>query len=290
MARLVFILLMIVFSKCGWAQDDQWWIRNVNWDGISHWSKYINYVPGNLGPNALPVPKMSNGSSDSLNSFSVSVMYHSMKGDKTTNLALYGNYVIVKDRISVDAFWVPFEYFQVSHALKEQRKIFYYVYNQKTATGDMHVNFNFSLLNKIRDKVQLNVRTGYRYATSTQQAAARMTDAAGYYFDISAARPFQKKSKLKMVLMAGFLAWQLPRNAQDDAFLFGAGVEYNKKKFQLQTHVTGYLGYLNNGDKPIVYRLRAGNNKKGMNWFAQFQKGLHDFKYTSGELGGKFVF
>jgi len=290
MPRLLFLILSFFFTYTVCAQDDQWWIRNVNWDGFSHWSKYIKYNASNLGPNALPVPKLSNGRIDSLNSFSFSTMYHSMKGDQTGNLALYGNYVLVKDRISVDAFLVPFEIFNVTHALKEQRKIYFYVYNQNTAMGDLHVNFNINLLNKIKDKVQLSLRTGYRYATSTQPAAARMTDAPGYYFDISASRKFHKQSNWKYAAMLGMYVWQLPTGPQNDAVLFGAGIEYNKKQFQLQSNITGYLGYFNNGDRPIVYRLRAGSNKKGMNWFAQFQQGIHDFKYTTGEMGGRFVF
>lgn len=290
MPRLLFLILCFLCSHTLCAQDDQWWIRNVNWDGFSHWSKYIKYNSSNLGPNALPVPRLSNGRIDSLNSFSVSTMYHSMKGDQTGNLALYGNYVLVKDRISVDAFLVPFEIFNVTHTLKEQRKIYFYVYNQNIARGDLHVNFNINLLNKIKDKVQLSLRTGYRYATSTQPAAARMTDAPGYYFDVSASRKFHKQSNWKYAAMFGMYVWQLPTGLQNDAVLFGAGIEYNKKQVQLQTNITGYLGYFNNGDRPIVFRLRASSNKKGINWFAQFQQGVHDFKYTTGEAGGRFVF
>ncbi|MBX9782318.1 MAG: hypothetical protein K2X48_03395 [Chitinophagaceae bacterium] len=290
MQRMILIFLLFLSYTSSIAQSAEWWIQNVQWDGVSHWSKYITYTSAHLGPNALPVPKLSNGNIDSMNSISVSAMYQSMKGDQTTNLAVYGNYCIVKDRISVDAFWVPVEYFNVSHALKEQRKIFYYVYDVKKAMGDIHLNLNINLLNKIRDKVQLSLRTGFRYATSSEPAAARMTDAPGYYFDISAAKPFSKQSSFKLVMMAGFLAWQRLPSGQDDAFLFGTGIEYNKKQFQLQTHIAGFIGYLKNGDQPVVYRLRAGSNKKGMNWFAQFQQGLHDFKYTTGEMGGRFVF
>lgn len=290
MGRLVCFLFMIVSTISAQAQDFEWWSRNVNWDGISPWNKYIIYNAANLGPNALPVPRLSNGRIDSLNSVSISTMYHHMKGDHTGNFALYGNYSIVKDRISLDAFWVPFEVFNVSHQLKEQRKVVHHAYYKTSAIGDVHINFNINLLNKIKDKVKLSLRSGYRYATSTRYEAARMTNAPGYYFDVSASRNFYPQSKWMYAAMAGMYVWQLPLGLQNDAILFGAGVEYNNKQFQLQTNITGYLGYMKNGDQPIVYRLRAGSTKKGMNWLAQFQQGLHDFKYTSGEIGGKFVF
>lgn len=290
MGRLVCFLFMIVSTISAQAQDFEWWSRNVNWDGISPWNKYIIYNAANLGPNALPVPRLSNGRIDSLNSVSISTMYHHMKGDHTGNFALYGNYAIVKDRISLDAFWVPFEVFNVTHQLKEQRKVVHHAYYKTSAIGDVHINFNINLLNKIKDKVKLSLRSGYRYATSTRYEAARMTNAPGYYFDVSASRNFYPQSKWMYAAMAGMYVWQLPLGLQNDAILFGAGVEYNNKQFQLQTNITGYLGYMKNGDQPIVYRLRAGSTKKGMNWLAQFQQGLHDFKYTSGEIGGKFVF
>jgi hypothetical protein len=290
MLKQLYFVFIIVISSVTQAQDFDWWSRNVNWDGISPWNKYIVYNAANLGPNALPVPKLSNGRIDSLNSFAISTMYHSMKGDQTANLTLYANYVIVSDRVSVDAFWVPLEVFNVTHQLKEKRKVVHHAYYKTTAIGDVHINFNINLLNKIKDKVQLSLRTGYRYATSTRYEAARMTNAPGYYFDISASRKFNARSKWKYTAMMGMYVWQLPLGLQDDAFLFGAGVEYNNKKIQLQSNVTGYLGYFNNGDRPIVYRLRAGSNKKGMNWLAQFQQGIHDFKYTTGEVGGRFVF
>ena len=290
MGRLVCFLFVTVSTISAQAQDFEWWSRNVNWDGISPWNKYIIYNAANLGPNALPVPRLSNGRIDSLNSVSISTMYHHMKGDHTGNFALYGNYVIVNDRISLDAFWVPFEVFNVTHQLKEQRKVVHHAYYKTSAIGDVHINFNINLLNKIKDKVQLSLRTGYRYATSTRYEAARMTNAPGYYFDVSASRKFHPQSKWMYAAMAGMYVWQLPLGLQNDAILFGAGIEYNNKQFQLLTNITGYLGYMKNGDQPIVYRLRAGRNKKGMNWFAQFQQGLHDFKYTTGEVGGKFVF
>ncbi len=290
MGRLVCFLFMIVSTISAQAQDFEWWSRNVNWDGISPWNKYIIYNAANLGPNALPVPRLSNGRIDSLNSVSISTMYHHMKGDHTGNFALYGNYAIVKDRISLDAFWVPFEVFNVTHQLKEQRKVVHHAYYKTSAIGDVHINFNINLLNKIKDKVKLSLRSGYRYATSTRYEAARMTNAPGYYFDVSASRNFYPQSKWMYAAMAGMYVWQLPLGLQNDAILFGAGVEYNNKQFQLQTNITGYLGYMKNGDQPIVYRLRASSTKKGMNWLAQFQQGLHDFKYTSGEIGGRWVF
>lgn len=282
----LFISTSVIFS-----QTLDWWKNLVSWDGVSHWSKYINYSPRYMGPNALPVPKLATGSIDSVTSFSLTGNYHFIKGDKTINPALYGNYVLVKNRVSIEGFFVPVERFNTSHEIKEERKIYYEKYYQKTAMGDLHLNVNIQLLNKIRKDISLGLRLGYRYPISgrTELATARMTDAPGYFFDISASRPFSKTSNWKWMTMAGFLVWQTNGVvfSQDDALLFGGGIEYNKNSFKFQSSITGYLGYIGNGDSPIVYRVNLEKRGKNIGGIFQFQKGLQDFYYTSFETGIK---
>ena len=49
------------------AQSYTWWEETVHWDGVTPWERYIVFTPGFLGPNALPVPRVTNGSIDSVN-------------------------------------------------------------------------------------------------------------------------------------------------------------------------------------------------------------------------------
>lgn len=290
----VLILLVgfgILVCKTVVSQTHDWWAKTVKWDGITHWSHYINFNPGYLGPNALPVPELRNGLIDSNYSVSVSAAAHFSKGDKTFNPVFAANYCIVKNKLSVDLLWVPVEYFQMSHELKEQRHVFYQAYNSRKAMGDVHMNINLQLLNPEKFKQALAFRTGFRYPSSSNVAAARMTDAPGYFFDVSTSHSFTKRKRWKYVLMAGFLVWQMSNNVQqNDAVLFGAGLEYNKKYFQLQSYVAGYIGYICDGDQPVVYRFKAGTSKAGLNWTLQLQQGLNDFSYSSIEAGTKYVF
>ena len=184
---IVYIFLsLLVMPAC--SQSFDWWKNLVSWDGISSWKEYIRYNPRYLGPNALPVPFIGNGSIDSISSFSITGNFHTTKGDQTINPTLYANYNIVKDRISIDAFLVPIERYNVSHKLKEERNVYYLNYYDKAATGDLHLNMNIQLLNKIRNKIHLSLRLGFRYASSEKIAAARFTDAPGYFFDLSAGK------------------------------------------------------------------------------------------------------
>jgi hypothetical protein len=275
------------------AQSYTWWENTVNWDGVTPWERYITFTPGFLGPNALPVPHITNGSIDSVNSIGISGNVYFSKEDHTQNISLYANYCLVKNKISFDVFWVPVEHFTMSHRLKGERHVFSDFYYQHYALGDVHLNTNIQLYNNEAKKIRSALRIGYRFASS-EIGAARFTDAPGYYFDISFAKAFHAMPALKWIMMAGGYFWQadnIMRHRQDDAFLFGSGLEWNKKNIRIQTCVTGYLGwYYRLRDKPILFRAGIDKTMKKNTWFFQFQQGLHNFNYSSVEMGMKFNF
>jgi hypothetical protein len=292
MKKLIFTCLCLIGGLVR-AQDFPWWAKLVNWDGATPWQRYIITNPAYLGPNALPVPFIRNGSIDSVNSIGLTGNIHFSKGDNTQNLGVYGNYTLVKDLIGFDVYWVPYERFQVGHEVKEERRVFSHYYFDQSAQGEIHLNTNIQLLNKWRKHVHLALRIGYRLPTSNGLGAARYTDAPGYYFDLSAGKPLGKCSKWKAIGMAGLYVWQtnLDGRRQNDAFLFGGGIEWNHRKWHMQVYGAGYLGYMNNfGDKPIVFRTTFERRGKNINGILKFQQGIHDFDYTGVETGIRYSF
>ncbi len=290
--RIFLAIICCCFVVNSHAQTFDWWARNVHWDGVSPWQRYIIRLPGFLGPNALPVPAITNGSIDSSTSLAITGNLHFSKGDNTKNLVIYGNYCLIKKIISFDASWVPYEHFTMSNVIKEKRHVFSDFYYNRHSSGEIHLNTTIQLLNRYRKNIQLALRVGYRYPSGSGLGSARDTDAPGYYFDLSFGKPFHS-SGLKWIGMLGFYSWQIDNTyfRQDDAFLFGNGVEWNSKNFKLQTYVAGYLGFLGkSGDKPIVFRTSAEKKLKRIGLLLRFQQGLHDFKYTSVEFGAKYYF
>ena len=288
---LTAVISCIFFSAP--AQSFGWWENTVNWDGITPWERYITFTPGFLGPDALPVPHITNGSIDSINSLGISSNFYFSKEDHTQNISLYANYCLVKNKISFDVFLVPVEHFTMSHRLKGERHVFTNFYYQHYALGDVHLNTNIQLYNSDSKNIRSALRIGYRFASS-EIGAARFTDAPGYYFDISFAKKFRSNPSLKWIVMAGGYFWQadnIRRHRQDDAFLFGSGFEWNKKNIRIQTYVTGYLGwYYRLRDKPILFRAGIDKTMKKNTLFFQFQQGLHNFNYSSLETGLRFNF
>jgi hypothetical protein len=285
------ILIFFFLSQGVRAQTLAQWAQLVHWDGVSHWSRYIITQPAFQGPNALPVPRMGNGSIDSSFFISATGNFHFSKGDNTQNYAVYANYCLVKDLISFDIFWVPFEYYQLSHAMKEERHIYPQFYYDKKGEGELHLNTNFQILKRWKKYISLAARIGYRFPTGSGFGAARDIDAPGYYFDISFGKPINH-SALKWTGMLGFYSWHIEsdKNNQDDAFLFGTGLEWNKNNWRIQSNVEGYIGYLeNSGDKPVVFRFNIEKTIKSFGLLLGFQQGLHDFDYSSGEVGVKYL-
>jgi hypothetical protein len=290
--RFLFLFGSLCWNSFTHAQTQQQWAQTVNWDGVSHWSKYINMLPAHMGPNALPVPPSGNGHINSHSFVGATLQLHSAPGDHSQSIVLYGNYCLVKDVISFDASYIPAEYYTMSDTLKRERHVYYEFYNDKKARGDLILNVNIHLLKKLDKQVQLALQLGYRYPSSNGFGAARFTDDMGYYIDVSAGKPLGN-SGLKFIAMAGFYCWQVEKGdlRQDDAFLYSGGFEWNKNGWNAQATIAGYVGYLENqGDKPCLARAAIEKKMHHTGILLKFQQGLHDYKYTTIEFGAKHYF
>ncbi|HLG41229.1 MAG TPA: hypothetical protein VI461_16230 [Chitinophagaceae bacterium] len=285
-------VLFLFFAVQSQAQTQDKWANNVKWDGVTAWHRYMIYSPAYMGPNAIPVPSMANGGIDSINYFGVSGAFFFAKGDNTQSFKLSGNYCLVKDLVSFDASWIPVEYFQMNTEVKDKRHVYWNNYYEKKAGGDLLLNMNVRLLKKWDKNVQLAFRVGYRFPASntTGVAAARFTDAPGYFFNLSAGKFLSSDNKWKLSGMAGFYVWQLNDFGQNDAFLFGAGLEYNAKGWHWHIDGRSFTGWLGNGDFPIVTSSSLEKRFKKAAFFLTLQQGLQDFDYTSFETGIKYLF
>jgi hypothetical protein len=289
--RYRLLIIILLSPLLSFSQTFEWWRDNVQWDGVTHWGKYIIVSPAYLGPNALSVPLINNGSIDSLTSLGLTANAHFSKGDHTQNLMLYGNYTTKKNTIAVDIQFVPYEIFKMSHAIKTERKVYYLNYNDSHTVGDVLVNTTFHLLEKWREKIQLAVRLGFRMPSGRHLGAARYADVPGYWVDIGCGVPL-KNGAWKWISMAGFFCWQTNVDTfrQNDAFLFGSGFEWNHNGLRLQGYAAGYTGYKNNGDRPTLLRMNLEKKKNNKIYIVRLQQGLHDFAFFSAEAGAKIIF
>lgn len=278
-------------SPALFAQDGDWWRNNVNWDGAKHYTYYLIQAPAFMGPNGLPVPPVTEGRAAVRSHFSAGGAMHFSSGDKTQNLTAWLSYAPDKARISFELYWVPVEWFQVTHEEKSRRNVFFRDYYNTSATGDLYMQSTLRILHNTRRGWDAALRAGIKTASGSGVGAARFTDTPGYYFDLSAAKSWQWTAtrSLRLYAMSGLIVWQTyqPNFPQDDAYLWGAGALWQLGAWSLRHECAGYVGYRNNGDRPVLLRLEALHEMGRYAPFLRLQQGLHNYPYSSVEAGLK---
>jgi len=291
MRKIVYaIVLVFIILTGGHTQDDDytWWNNKHNWDGVTHWSRYMTYSPAYFGPNALPVPEIRDGLINKRISLESRADAHLSTGDNTYNLFLKLDYPFWDGRIAVEVFGVPVEAFKMDTITRDERAS-RDIDAQGVTVGDLYFSTKIQLLRDHRTWPDIMLGVTLRTASGGQLGNARYTDAPGYYFDVSAGKSFSISQEcfIRPYLMLGFYAWQTndDQHSQNDAFLYGLGLAVFNKKFEFNARYGGYSGYLNNGDAPMVIRANAILKRPKTNYKLSFQQGLQDLEYTSVSLG-----
>ncbi|MDX2285212.1 MAG: hypothetical protein NW241_13690 [Bacteroidia bacterium] len=281
-------MLLALGLRLAAQPSQQDWAQHVGWDGVSHFTEYLIFSPGFMGPNALPVPVLPEGRIIREGFVSVGGALHRAPGDFTRNFTAALAYSPDRKRAAFDLYLVPQEFFTVSDSLKWQRNVYYRNWNERRAIGDLYVNSHLQLLFAGRHPLDLTLRAGLRTASSSKKEAARYTDAPGYYFDLSGGRDLGRHFRLYG--MAGLYVWQTnqDRQYQNDAFLFGLGQSWRQGPWHVWLHAAGYLGYLNNGDRPLTLRAGAEWRQGRWGWIAEGQWGLLDLPYRSVEARARY--
>ncbi|GAA4848289.1 hypothetical protein [Algivirga pacifica] len=274
-------------NKTGW--------RGEGWNVPSHWTEFINYVPALMGPNSLPVPEVPQQIQDH-HYVSFGGMRHVMEGDLTYNpvLTLYYSF---KGVAALKVMSVPVERFTMSQELMLERNAYWNFEELNDSRGDIIVESHFQVLDWKKKKIKAIARVGLKTASGGNREMARHTDAPAYYFDLSTRKSWNTGSGWEIGVDGnlGFYAWQLVHRIreQNDAYLYG--IQFSAKQkgtWEMQSSLAGYFGYLDNGDRPLVWRgmvSRAVGNK-GFFIEGYGQIGLHDFEYKSIGAGVKYQF
>ncbi len=280
--------LSFLFSSHLFGQDYDWWVKKHNWDGNTSWTRYIRLNTKYLGPNALPVPEIKTGQIQSQLNLGLFVETHQSKGDQTYN-QFTNLYIPLGNRVGLEWSLVPLEYYQMDTITRDQRFA-----RDKDAKGfsggDIYIGTHIQLIKETETKPGMLASINLRSASGTNLQAARFTDTPGYFMDVSLGKNF-KVSKLfthRWFAQVGFYSWQTydPEHAQNDAFQYGLGYSVSNQKMELRGSWGGYIGYINDGDRPMLARLQFKTKKlSGINYLAQVQQGLVQFNYTSLRIG-----
>jgi hypothetical protein len=161
------------------------------------------------------------------------------------------------------------------------------------AGGDFWFNTSMLLLEEKTFGFAVLGRVGLKTASGTRLDNARFTDAPGYFFDVTFGKNLIKteNKQLRIAAVQGLYVWQLLGGGkkQNDAYLFGAEINYTNGFWHVNSSITGFIGYINNGDRPMVLRSQVGR-KINDNWKIEFrfQQGVYNFGYSSGAVSATY--
>jgi hypothetical protein len=289
-SRLFMLFLLVLPIGNARSQsnvDFSWWNNKHHWDGYTHWTDYLTYAPGYLGPNALPIPTIPIGKIGTQIEIEPQFFTHLQPGELSVNSSYRVLWPLANGKVGIELQHIAAEYYQTDSILRDKRAARYREV-QGFSTGDLNITTYISLLRESQWPDVL-LRMNLRTASGSDIEDARYTDMPGYFFDISAGKTINTKGGLNVRIygMAGLYVWQIERHRQNDAPLWGVGSMFTLNSLSFNLEAAGFWGYLNHGDRPI--QLRASTHFKMNNnfEFSMFgSKGVNDiFYYTLGFSG-----
>lgn len=307
---VLIVLWIFLFPFQTMAQDNGYsWNELVAWNGMTHWTKYLIISPGYFGPNALPVPELRNGLVQNKAYFESLGEGHFSNGDNTLDLALRYYHPFANNRVAVEFYMVPVEYYKISDEIRNERKI-RNTDPKGIVVGDLAFGTTIQLV-KDREKFpDLTLEMFCRTTSGGGLDDARYTDHPGYYFNLNFGKDTRHPAfldKIRWYASLGFYNWQtnLDDYLQNDAPSYGLGLQINKNSLEINNQLCGYLGYISwkdepvvrdsekpyiyGRDQPLVYRFILLKKFERMNMKFQFQQGLHDFEYSSVSVGFQYI-
>ena len=287
----IFFSLFVVLSACMPILSAQeinmhWWNLKHNWDGHSPWFSYMTMSPGHMGPNALPIPEVQSGELFGDAYAEMEFRSHISAGDHTQSIKTRFYFPILKDKVAIDFYGIPFERFQTDTITRDLRAARDWD-GKGYSIGDLYFGTIIQIV-KNKKFPDLALAMYCKTASGNNLENARFTDAPGYFFNGSIGKNILKKQDffIRLYAMGGFYAWQTHDDVylQNDAILFGGGADLNLKKWAFQIQTGGYLGYIGRKDDPVTLRLKVKRQEEFFHYSLSWQYDLHDINFQTIKL------
>jgi hypothetical protein len=276
------LLLPVFFATLNFmasAQDSyEWWNRQHNWDGQTPKLNYIKRTPGFLGPNALPVPDLNDTKINFRTFVYAGARYQFDKSERVINPEIGIYFPFQKNRIAFSFYSRLFEFFETDSVLRDKRFA-----RDSICSGVSKSESFLSARARVWENLyffpDFTIEFGLKLNTGKNLENARHTNAPGYWFLGNFAKDIYNKERfnVRIISMFGGFIWQAGDNQQNDSWLYGLGLQFKKKSTIVLFDASGYRGYRNNGDRPLVARFKLEQELKQFNYFIQYQRGINNF-------------
>ena len=176
-----------------------------------HFSKYLIVSPAYLGPNALPVPRVFDGSVTRKLRFGMEYEYYYADGEQTHDVYTGIQIPIAGGKVSLDFSYVPYEFYSVDSLISRQRRSLTGDYQEGSSFGDVYFGTHVQLVRNHRWIPDIAFGMNCRTASGTGLEDARHTDTPGYYLDLSLGKTHyfgESSTGLRWHALVGFYVWQ----------------------------------------------------------------------------------
>lgn len=265
---------------------------------ISNLAVPTKIAPEYFGPNAFPVPEMSDGRTSARwkaeiyadHFFSTRYDWHE---DYTTDIFARLTIPLFSPRVNL-VIWGPlYEFFHSGSAVNEYRRLAFKEDVDYHTSGDLYVSVDFQPLIQEKHGVDMTVRSVLKSASGDRYEYARYYDSPGYFFDAAFGRGFLLADgdvTLRVALSGGFLCWQTDNGRQNDAVMYGALASLTAGRFSFRTQYGGYVGWEQDGDAPMTLRADVGWAFGDLSVNAGYQVGFSDWPFHQIRMGLSFNF
>ncbi|MCR5050881.1 MAG: hypothetical protein K6A36_07345 [Paludibacteraceae bacterium] len=238
-------------------------------------------APAYFGPNAFPVPDMTDGTTYSQLRMELAAEGYLGYNDNRTIDIFARVHVPLFTRWANLSIWMP---------------VFgwYSQYDGKgKGAGDAYISTDIQILHndwfaaeKARWIPQMTLRLGMKTASGEQFERRRHYDCPGYFFDASIGENLcLSPVTVRLSASAGFLCWQTDNGRQNDAVMYGVQLAVKHEYVSLQATWGGYIGWEEHGDAPMTIKARVAGHVKGFEPYVQYQYGIKDYPYHQVRVG-----
>ena len=247
--------------------------------------KLLVYTPRYFGPNAFRIQELNSGRLSTRWELEVRGEYHYYTGDKTKNLFGRLYIPVANGKAGIEISGVVYETYLTDEKTKQERNA---VANSPpiTCTGDLIITSYYQLLQS--DKIcDISVSGTLKTASGNRLCDARYTDAASYWFEMTAGRNLLQTADESVALraqgMLGFYCWMTNDlvHRQNDALLYGYGGSLKWKNLTMAANWSGFHGYMKKGDRPVLFRSKMEFEMKKNILSLRYNHGIRDFLYDT---------
>ena len=254
-------------------------------------------APAYFGPNAFPVPDMLDGRvQDQLRVEIAGDGYFGYEGDKTAGAFARIFVPLFTDRVNF-TLWMPvMEWYSMTPERMATCRVADSLAHRGSGAGDAYFSTDIQILRDKKWAPDIALRAACKSASGGQYELARHYDCPGYFMDLSVGKSWylgtengrlksENAVELRVAGSVGFLCRQTDNGRQNDAVMYGLQLLLKSQYVSLRTTYSGYVGWENNGDKPMVIEGKLSGYLRNFEPYLEYQYGIKDYPFHHMRVG-----